>query len=289
MARRTIIIVLAGLFISMPCLAKTEPANQIKVMSFNVKVDLGGGWGDRGDRVREIIASQNADIVGIQEGLAHQVSDIQAGVPQYTNYAVGRNDGQSDGESCAIYYKKDKFNLNDKGTFWFSNTPDKVSHGWDTWPRICTWVHLKDKKSGTGLYVYNVHLAAFFSQGARQKSVRLLAERIADRKTKDPFIVIGDFNMKTNNSAMQYLLNEDGETPYAKMTDAWQAIYPGERGPRWDHITFGPDIKVTSIELDEREASDHQALVANLVLTAPTNTNIAAKAEDIGELKPVQN
>jgi endonuclease/exonuclease/phosphatase family metal-dependent hydrolase len=271
----------------MPCLAKTEPANQVKVMSFNVKVDLGGGWGGRGERVCEIISSQDADIVGIQEGLAHQVSDIQAGVPQYAHYAVGRNDGKSDGESCAIYYKKDKFELNDKGTFWFSDTPDEVSHGWDTWPRICTWVHLTDVKSGKSMYVYNVHLAAFFSQGARQKSVRLLAEKISNRKVKDPFIVIGDFNMKTNNSAMQYLLNEGGETPYAKMTDAWQAINPGERGPRWDHITFGPDIKVTSIELDERKASDHLALVANLELTA--ETKVAAKTENNDESKTVQN
>jgi endonuclease/exonuclease/phosphatase family metal-dependent hydrolase len=270
MKKTTAYLLALSLLLTFTCIARSAEKNQIRVMSFNVRV---------------IMNDQNPDVIGIQEGLAHQVDGIQSKLPKYTHYAVGRNDGKQDGESCAIYYKPDRFTMMDKGTFWFSDTPDKVSHGWDTWPRICTWVHLKDNASGQGFYVYNVHLAAFFSQGAREKSAKLLAKRISQRGDTDPFMVIGDFNMKVNNSAMKYLLNEDGKTPYAKMTDTWQAINH-DSGPRWDHITLSPEIKALSIELDERKASDHEALVANLQLPAPT---IAAETKNIDSTKPVQN
>ncbi|MEN6387181.1 MAG: endonuclease/exonuclease/phosphatase family protein [Phycisphaerales bacterium] len=286
MKKKMAILLGLSLLLSFTCIARSAQKNQIRVMSFNVRVDLGGGWGNRCDKVCDIMNDHNPDIIGVQEALAHQISEMQAQLPNYANYAVGRNDGKSDGESCGIYYKKDRFTLMEKGTFWFSDTPDEVSHGWDTWPRICTWVHLKDNSTGQGLYVYNVHLAAFFSQGARQKSVRLLTKRIAERGTDDPFMVIGDYNMKLNNSAMKYLLNEDGQTLYPRMTDAWYSVH-NDSGPRWDHISLSPGIKVLSIELDERKASDHEALVANLELPAPTN--IAAETENIEIPKPVQN
>jgi endonuclease/exonuclease/phosphatase family metal-dependent hydrolase len=106
-------------------------------------------------------------------------------------------------------------------------------------------------------------LAAFFSQGARAKSAKLLAERIAARKGNDPYMVIGDFNMHTNNSAMEYLLTT------GKMTDAWDSLNPSERGPRYDHITLSSDVKAKAIEVDERKASDHEAVVANLEITSP--------------------
>ncbi|OHB52224.1 MAG: hypothetical protein A2Y10_19800, partial [Planctomycetes bacterium GWF2_41_51] len=214
---------------------------------------------------------------------------IQAGLPKYANYSVGRNDGFQDGESCGIFYKKDRFTLSDKGTFWFSNTPDKASQGWDAWPRICTWVYLTDKTTGKSFYVYNVHLAAFFASGARYKSAELLAERVAARKTSDPFIVMGDFNMKTTSKGMKYLLNHEGNTSYARLTDAWTTIHPGTRGPRYDHITMSKEIRPLNVELDKRKASDHYALVANLQIAAPI---LAAepKAAEIDLINtPVQN
>ncbi len=291
MKKQTVILSAVALLFIAPillfsdCFAQTiNLSDQIRVMSFNIRVDT-GSWSGRCDKVCQIIRDHNPDIIGVQEALLHQVEQIQQQLPGYTNYAVGRSDGLQKGESCAIYYKTDRFQLNEKGTFWFSDTPDEVSHGWDTWPRICTWLYLTDKNTGKGFYVYNVHLAAFFSQGARQKSVRLLTQRIADRKTDDPFIVIGDFNMKTTNSAMKYFLNIDGETDYPRMTDAWDAIYPDQRGPRWDHITVCPDVKTLTIKLDERKASDHHALIADLLIS-PNVQNIAAEND---QLRPARN
>lgn len=283
MKKKQTAIISLTLLLLISCIAIARPvafdAGQLKVMSFNVRVDVSGGWGGRCRKVCNIMSDQDADIIGVQEALSHQVSQIQNALPRYANYAVGRSDGMQKGESCAIFYKKDRFKLSDSGTFWFSDTPDTVSRGWDAWPRICTWVYLTDNTTGRGFYVYNVHLAAFFASGARKKSTELLAERVAARKTNDPFIVMGDFNMKSTSSAMEVFLNADGQTSYARMTDAWQTVHPGDRGPRYDHITMCEQIRALDIQIDERKASDHYAIVAKLQLSAPMKVSAPIAAE----------
>ena len=72
---------------------------------------------------------------------------------------VGRDDGAEKGEFMAVYYLRDRFELLDSGTFWLSETPDKVSRGWDgACNRTVTWVELKDRKSGKEFFYFNTHL-----------------------------------------------------------------------------------------------------------------------------------
>ena len=73
----------------------------------------------------------------------------------YSEYGVGRDDGKSRGEHCSVLYLKDRFKLDKKdcGTFWFSDTPEKIaSKSWgNEIPRICTWVRLIEKKTNKKL------------------------------------------------------------------------------------------------------------------------------------------
>lgn len=262
---------------------------EIKVMTFNIRVDtiLDGlnGWRSRRHIVIRTLADNDADVIGLQEALNHQVRQIQQALPQYSNYAAGRNNGNQKGESCVIFYRKARFELDDYDTFWFSNTPYiPGSKDWgNIWPRICSWVHLIDKSTGTGFYVYNVHLDNF-SQNSRKKSIKLLTKKIAARKTTDPFIVIGDFNMEEYNSAMLYLHNSSHQKPYPKMTTAWQSLHSGQPGPgtrrhlignfsrrKVDHISVGENTRVLEVNIDRRKVngsypSDHFPVIAKILL-----------------------
>jgi endonuclease/exonuclease/phosphatase family metal-dependent hydrolase len=289
----------------------TSAPGEIKAMSFNIRVDtiLDGlnRWSGRRKIVYDILADNAADVVGVQEALDHQVRQIQRALPQYDHYAVGRNDGREKGESCAIFYRKDRFSLTDCGTFWFSDTPSKPgSKDWgNIWPRICSWVYLTEKITGNGFYVYNVHLAVL-SQNSRQKSVELLAKRIAARKPNDPFIVMGDFNMKLDNPAMVYLQNTDSETPYPRMQDAWRSLYPDgickgtqpgllglSSGPKIDHIPVCEGAKVLDVQIDRRKvngryASDHFPIIAKIDLAGLPN-KLEPVAAEINPRKRQQN
>jgi len=176
--------------------------------------------------------------------------------------------------------------LIDSGTFWFSKTPEKPgSKRWgNLFPRICSWVHLVDKTDETGFYVYNLHLDNL-SQKSRRKSVKLLAKQVGGRKTDDPFIVMGDFNMELDNPAMQYLQKPGSANPHPKMVDSWQSLHPGKRrgigtrhgfrggvsGPRIDHIPISESARALEVNIDRRRVngrypSDHFPVIAKIFL-----------------------
>jgi endonuclease/exonuclease/phosphatase family metal-dependent hydrolase len=302
MNKKIVIYAAATLFIVGCCSAQqakgvsipfsSPSANIVKAMSFNIRVDtfLDGfnGWDNRKQLVFDTLKIHAADVMGLQEALAHQVQQIQQTLPRYNHYAAGRKDGREKGESCAIFYRKDRFTPGECGTFWFSDTPSKPgSKDWgNLWPRICSWIYLTEKSTGRGFYVYNVHLDVL-SQKSREKSVELLAQRIASRKIPAPFIVMGDFNMGLDNPAMVYLQNVNSRTPYPKMVDAWQSIAPASAdegthhnfrgktsGPKIDHIPLSENLQALEVQIDRRSEknrypSDHFPVIAK-ILFAPS-------------------
>ncbi|MBL7214539.1 MAG: endonuclease/exonuclease/phosphatase family protein [Phycisphaerae bacterium] len=266
----------------------SQRTEEVKVMTFNIRVDtiLDGWhrWKQRKYMVADTIKSNAADIIGLQEAEEKQLRLIQQAMPQYNKYAVGRNDGRSKGETCAIFYRKDRFVLLNSDTFWFSNTPSVPgSKDWgNLWPRICTWVRLMDRTTGKAFYVYNVHLDNL-SQNSRELSAKMLAGKIAARKTRDPFIVMGDFNMELSNPAMRYLQNYGSQTPYPRMIDAWSSVHFRERpigtrhgfrgsisGPTIDHIpvcenTIPLEVKIDRRQYDGKYPSDHFPVIAKIL------------------------
>jgi endonuclease/exonuclease/phosphatase family metal-dependent hydrolase len=263
--------------------------NQVKVMTFNIRtrtiLDGLNHWNHRKGFVADTIAGNGADIVGLQEVRNSQLKYIESALPQYAAYAVGRSDGTRGGESCPVLYRKDRFGLIDSGTFWFSDTPSVAgSKDWGNMPpRICSWIHLAETNTGNGLYVYNVHLD-HLSQNSRAKSVELLTEKIAARLTNDPFIMMGDFNMETQNPAMRWLNRIGIGKPRFSSVDVWQSIHPnrsiGTRhgfsgrtsGPQIDHIRLSSNLQALDARIDThswngRYPSDHFPVVANIRLT----------------------
>ena len=259
--------------------------DSVRIMTFNIRtgeawwLDGWNCWHNRRKIVIDTLAENTADIIGLQEAVDYQLEEIQQALPQYSKYAVGRVNGKKSGETCAIFYRNDRFEMVDKGTFWFSKNPSSPgSKSWGSlFARICTWVHLVDKDSRMSFYVYNVHLDNW-SQRSRAKSVRLLAEKIADRRTQDPFIVVGDFNMELDNPAMVYLQ----ETANPRMVDAWQFVHPADsktgtyhkfsgrvKCPKIDHIPIGENTKVIDAKIDRHAAggrypSDHFPVIATI-------------------------
>lgn len=174
-------------------------AQQLVIGTYNLRYDnpkdTGNLWRDRAPVVSALIRFHDFDIFGTQEGLKNQLDDISSALPQYSRYGSGRDDGKDKGEHSAIFYKKDEFNLLDKGDFWLSQTPDKPSLGWDATccNRICSWVYLQHKKSGKKFYFFNAH---FDHQGmiARRESSKLVLKKIQEIAGSHPVIFTGDLN-----------------------------------------------------------------------------------------------
>ena len=197
MKKIALLLLLAASF-SMPAFA-ADGAEPIKLISYNLRTSHGKDgdnvWMKRRHATPEMIRREAPDVFGVQEGLIDQLHYIDTECPQYARVGVGRDDGAEKGEFMAVYYLRDRFELLDSGTFWLSETPDKVSRGWDgACNRTVTWVELKDRKSGKEFFYFNTHLD-HKGKAAREEGVKLLIEKIHEiAGKKAPAIVGGDFN-----------------------------------------------------------------------------------------------
>lgn len=167
----------------------------MKVLTFNV---LCGGceghdWFDRKDEVIATVRNYMPDIFGIQEAHVDWMKVFWNGMPEYDYVGVGRDDGKEGGEFSPVFYKKDKFELLDKGWFWISETPDVPSKSWESCcNRICSWAKLKCIACGKTFIAMNVHLD-HRSALARKNGVKMINEFAA--KQDLPVVITGDFNI----------------------------------------------------------------------------------------------
>ncbi|RFM25721.1 endonuclease/exonuclease/phosphatase family protein [Deminuibacter soli] len=174
-------------------------AQQYTFGTYNLRYDnpgdTGNRWVNRAPVVAALIQFHDFDVLGTQEGLLNQLDDLSKALPAYNRYGLGRDDGKDAGEHSAIFYKKDKFELLQKGDFWLSETPDQPTLGWDATccKRICSWVQLKDKKSGKSFFFFNAH---YDHQGvkARIESSKLVLARIKAIAGSKPVVFTGDLN-----------------------------------------------------------------------------------------------
>lgn len=262
-------------------------AFEIDAVAFNIRFDNPkdgeNAWPNRKEMVGKWIESESPDVIGLQEALRHQINDIKKVATAYSEYGVGRDDGKSRGEHCTILYLKKRFTLDKKdcGTFWFSDTPEKIaSKSWgNEIPRICTWARLIHKKTGKGFYLYNVHYD-HQSQSSRIGASNLIIERISNRKqSNEPIILMGDFNAAEKNPAITVFKEEP-----LKLVDTFRVAKPDEKmvktfhgfrggsfmGGKIDHVFILPKtVKVRSAEIvrfnkDERYLSDHYPVRAKL-------------------------
>jgi endonuclease/exonuclease/phosphatase family metal-dependent hydrolase len=222
-----------------------EPASNtglnLRIMSFNIRrgtaKDGRNHWIFRRSRVQEILNRYRPDVLGLQEALDFQISEIRTMLPGYEMVGLG-NLGGSKGLHNAIFYDAARFLLSAEETFWFSDTTDiPGSRGWgNIIPRTCTWARLIEKESHQAFYFYNIHLD-HISLRSRKKSVVLLTRFIHERSSPDPFVLTGDFNARERSSPIQYLKGksvlkmkyQDGILNPEPLMDTFRVRYPNSR------------------------------------------------------------
>lgn len=169
-------------------------------MTYNIKYDNRQGgqdsWESRRDKMVLQLEHYQPAILGIQEGLVHQLAYLDSALFRYTYTGVGRDDGLTGGEFSAIFYDSTSFALVESNTFWLSETPDTVSVGWDAaLERICTYGLFQHRESAQLVWVFNTHFD-HVGKVAREQSAELILRKIAEINTgKLPVVLMGDLNV----------------------------------------------------------------------------------------------
>lgn len=182
----------------------------LKAMTYNIRLDVNSdgenAWSNRKDFLSSQILFLGPDVFGVQEARPNQIQDLNAALPNYKFIGEGR-DGNGEGEFSAIYYNSYCLKVEKQFTFWLSDSPDKVSKGWDAaYPRVCTYGLFSSNKTGKKFWVFNTHLDHVGGE-AQKEGVKLILKKIAIENTENyPVLFMGDFNVEPNSEVVKEIL-----------------------------------------------------------------------------------
>lgn len=258
---------------------------EIKVMSFNLrydKPDLGdNAWTVRKQAVAALITHYAPDIIGTQEGKAHQLLDLHRSLPEYQSMGSGRT-GTGTDEHCAIFYRTQRLRCLVGGDFFLSDTPEIPGSISSTWgnplPRMVSWGVFAVQGEPKTITVFNTHLD-YNSTQARELSTMLIRDRLSHLNPEESYVFLtGDFNAEPSSTPRQAL-----EQPLSNGLHLYDALadvelehqlsfhdFTGKASVAIDTIYYDNrvslgTVKVATEQWKEIWPSDHFPVVADFV------------------------
>lgn len=267
------------------CFSSFSFAQSLKVMTYNIRYDNPGdgvnAWPQRMDKVVTLIRKYDPDVLGVQEALTNQLDDLVSHLDGYAYAGVGRDDGKTKGEYAAILYKKSRFLLLEKSTFWLSETPNKPgSKSWDAAiTRLVTLAKLQDNVLNKPIVFVNTHYD-HMGEEARKESSKLIMAKVPQFAKNLPVVFSGDLNCIREEDPYQIL---------TKQGNKFTLLDPAPKQPAGtfcsfevgsiecraiDYILFTPHFNSTQYEvISDNDGihypSDHLPVLVTLTLVKP--------------------
>ena len=182
----------------------------LKVGTYNIRLQPGdkgtpNAWESRKADFLNLLRRLDLDAFGLQEVCPGQAEYITNNLPQYVLVGEHRNADRVSGEASPVLYRKDRFDALKCGTFWLSETPEVPGRkGWGAaCPRVCSWMWLKDRKTGKTFCFANTH-TDHVSALARKEGMLLIIRRMHEfAPPGTPVIFTGDHNCRETEEPAQ--------------------------------------------------------------------------------------
>ncbi len=266
-----------------------KPGGAVRIASYNVHYiwlnqatgDWSvGDWDRRKGPMADALTAMKADIIAFQEmesfsrgsdGSTNLTLDYLLETnPGYAAAAVG--DWRDFPSTQPIFYRRDAYELDDQGWFFFSDTPDVIySRTFNgSYPAFASWARFRPRGGGRPFTVMNVHFE-YKSRSNRLQSAELVNRRIAPMiATGDPVFLVGDLNARAG-ARTQEILTETGIT----FADIPGSTYHFNRGLNLfgaiDHLGYtGARLESGPLVLQRQFRgewpSDHYPVFADFIL-----------------------
>lgn len=217
--------------------------DRITVMSTNVRYIayddfFKQSWFYRADLICEDVNSVKPDIIGFQEATFLHYDYLVKIMQGYDNEMAYRDEFVLS-EGCPIFWRKDKFERIDSGSFWLSETPEVMSKDWGSEHyRICVYVILRDISSGEEFVLFNTHLDSK-SEAARINGIGVVLDKIAEFGDIPAFL-IGDLNAREDSETIKATKDSFDDamrlSPISEETDTYHNWGSGVKAKRIDYI-----------------------------------------------------
>jgi len=271
-------------------IAATVP---LTVMSYNIRCgscerpDNINHWSRRKFLVADLIRRSRADVIGLQEAELFQVKDLVSLLEGFDWVGVGRDDGVEKGEMNAVLVRRSAYAIASYKTLWLSDTPERVSRGWDAaLNRTVTVLKLKSHQTGQDLYFLNTHFD-HMGQGARDESARLIVRTVQALGEDVAVVLTGDFNARSDFAGYKTLSSRLQDAAVVSRTPAAGGgiTFNGfgtdlQPGNKIDYVFVSPGQVVQShTVVTERVGalypSDHFPLVVEVGLVQASQSPVA--------------
>jgi len=260
----------------------------VRIASYNIRYatvadeKTGNGWAIRKQPLADLIRRHGLNVVGTQEGNFKQMDELMELLPEYDYIGYPYAGKTSMDHTASIVYKKAQYEVVDHGVFWYSETPDTASIGWDaTDMRICTWARMKHKTSKREFYFFTSHFYWRYVT-AKRNSGAVMVQKIKEIVKDDlPVISTGDLNSNPSTAQIKEVKDLLGdaydltETPRSGPTGTGfpGGVFEGNPGSRIDYVFVNDKIQVLTYAVltDKygelgRYPSDHLPVVCDLLL-----------------------
>ena len=221
-------------------IGKIQDSSAITVVSANARGfdqdDKGSThWFVRAPLFVKTLEKAKPDIIGMQEVSKVQYRYLQKSLRGYESEILYSDDGAFAG-GTPLFCNTAKFQVLEKGSFWVSETPEKMSLGWDAaCYRVCSFMLLRQKSDDARFAVFNTHLDHVGGQ-ARINGIKMIAERMA--KYGDiPCLLMGDLN-----AGAEYGSVYRTATTYFK--DAKYCTTDSDNGTTWHGWTITDKVEI---------------------------------------------
>ena len=204
---------------------------KLKVITFNTASPWGSSENHTSSQERvgkfiKYMKEESADLIGTQELNSFYMEEMNKHLTDYSSYGEkrGGDDSEWTSEMNGVFFKKDRFSLVEKKTFWLSRTPDKESRYVSVDEnneeqrarcyRICSYVILRDVSS-VKIAFLNTHLDHICEAAMLWGAQLILSEieKIKEKYGRDICIVLsGDFNQKEDSAVYKLLSSELNDT-----------------------------------------------------------------------------
>ena len=252
---------------------------EIRAMSCNIRTKtpsdlLKKSWYYRAPLITKNIKNEKPTVIGFQEVTVSQYAYLVLSLPQYDSVIRYRDDSPIK-EGTPIFFRKDLYELKDKGSFWLSDTPEEMSKDWGAaCYRICSYAILTDKATGKDFVVFNTHLD-HVSDKARINGIEVVLDKIEEFGSM-PAILMGDFNAeedtKTYKSATENFDDVKYKTKDTMKSCTYQNYGKDLDSDCIDYIMVSKNAfninsyKVVPTTYDGVYPSDHFQLVSSMEL-----------------------
>ena len=292
---RRISFLAALLAVALTGCVTSRPADAIRVGSYNIRLSPGdrgtpNDWDARKADMVRLVKKLDLDAFGMQEVCPDQAQYLRENLPEFEFVGDHREKDRKSGEASPVFYRKDRFEAEKRGTFWLSETPEvPASKSWNTCcTRVCSYLVLKDKVTGKRFCFANTH-TDHESAEAREKGMLLIIERMKEFGAGSPIVFTGDHNCCYDEApakAVRKIL-KDGrdvtETPAKGPRNTFQGFGKYKDGPvnregaikdyciDYIYVSEGTRVLDFATHDDKRPGtdlypSDHYPVTATIVL-----------------------